>query len=80
MVAEEEEKAEVVIVLMLVVCSIDGPLEAWECYLMIFGEIHRRKITGYRRTDVRTDQPTDVRTDRQTDGRIYPLIEMRGRI
>ena len=38
MVAEEEEKeAEMVVVVM---CSINGPLEAWGCYAMIFAEIH----------------------------------------
>ena len=34
----EEEKAEVVV--LLVVCSNIGPLEAWRCYAMIFYEIH----------------------------------------
>ena len=36
---EEEDEAEVVVV-KLVVCSIDGLLEAGGCYIMIFGKIH----------------------------------------
>ena len=56
----EEEDDDEAVVVVLVVCKIDGPLEAWGCYAIIVGEIHCRKITGYRRTDVGTDRPTDV--------------------
>ena len=59
----------VMVMVMLVLCSIDGPLEAEGCYAMIlFVRIHGRKIIGY--------QQRDQRTDRRT----HPPIEMRGRI
>ena len=44
MVAGEEEEEAEVLVVVVVVCINDGPLEAWGCYLMIFGEIYGRKI------------------------------------
>ena len=40
MVAEEAEVVVVVVVVKLVVCGIDGPLDAWGCHFMIFGEVH----------------------------------------
>ena len=51
----------------VVMGGIDGPSEAWICYLLISIEIHWWK-TGYRRTVW------------PTDGWTHPLIGMRGRI
>ena len=68
MVAEEEEEAEVVVV-MLVVSSIDGPLEALECYAFM-----QWCLVKLIRTVL-----TTVYLNRQThphwDARIYPKIE-----
>ena len=47
---------------LVVVCSIDGPLEARGCYAMVFDGIHGNK---------------KLVTDGPTDGRTHPLIESR---
>ena len=42
------------------------PLRRGGCYAMIFGEMHVRKITGYRQTDRPNDGGTNGPTDGQT--------------